>query len=404
MVNVAILGFGTVGSGVAEVLTTNGGLIDHRVDDLVRLKYIVDVRDFPDSPYQDRFVKDFAVIENDPEVDIVVETIGGAKAALDFTRRALEAGKSVVTSNKELVASHGYELTQLAREKGVCYLFEASVGGGIPIIRPLSQCLAANEILEIYGILNGTTNYILTRMIRTGLTFDAALQEAQDNGYAERDPSADVEGHDACRKICILAAIAFGRHIYPEQVPTQGITGVTLADVDYAESAGKKIKLLGRAIRREDGRVCAYVAPHLVDQSNPLAGVEDVFNGISVRGDAIGDVMFYGRGAGKLPTASAVVADVIDVARNMGSRKALSWEPGGEDTACGTDDLASRWYVRAKASVDGLRAALPDCKLLARRESGGEESACITAQELTRAELEEKLAGLEQHSLIRVLD
>ena len=404
MVNVAILGFGTVGSGVAEVLTGHENSIARKADGLIRLKYILDVRDFPDSPFAGKFVKDFAVIENDPEVDIVVETIGGAKAALDFTRRALEAGKSVVTSNKELVASHGYELTQLAREKGVCYLFEASVGGGIPIIRPLSQCLAANEILEIYGILNGTTNYILTRMIRTGLTFDAALQEAQDNGYAERDPSADVEGHDACRKICILAAIAFGRHIYPEQVPTQGITGVTLADVDYAESAGKKIKLLGRAIRREDGRVCAYVAPHLVDQSDPLAGVEDVFNAISVRGDAIGDVMFYGRGAGKLPTASAVVADVIDVARNMGSRKALSWEPGGEDTACGTDDLASRWYVRAKASVDGLRAALPDCKLLARRESGGEESACITAQELTRAELEEKLAGLEQHSLIRVLD
>ena len=404
MVNVAILGFGTVGSGVAEVLTGHENSIARKADGLIRLKYILDVRDFPDSPFAGKFVKDFAVIENDPEVDIVVETIGGAKAALDFTRRALEAGKSVVTSNKELVASHGYELTQLAREKGVCYLFEASVGGGIPIIRPLSQCLAANEILEIYGILNGTTNYILTRMIRTGLTFDAALQEAQDNGYAERDPSADVEGHDACRKICILAAIAFGRHIYPEQVPTQGITGVTLADVDYAESAGKKIKLLGRAIRGEDGRVCAYVAPHLVDQSDPLAGVEDVFNAISVRGDAIGDVMFYGRGAGKLPTASAVVADVIDVARNMGSRKALSWEPGGEDTACGTDDLASRWYVRAKASVDGLRAALPDCKLLARRESGGEESACITAQELTRAELEEKLAGLEQHSLIRVLD
>ena len=404
MVNVAILGFGTVGSGVAEVLTTNGGLIDHRVDDLVRLKYILDVRDFPDSPYRELFVKDFAVIESDPELDIVVETIGGAGVALDFTRRALEAGKSVVTSNTELVATHGYELTQLAREKGVCYLFEASVGGGIPIIRPLSQCLAANEILEIYGILNGTTNYILTRMIRAGLTFDAALAEAQEKGYAERDPSADVDGHDACRKICILADIAFGRHISPEQVPTQGITGVTLADVDYAESAGKKIKLLGRAIRREDGRVCAYVAPHLVDQANPLAGVEDVFNAISVRGDAIGDVMFYGRGAGKLPTASAVVADVIDVARNMGHRKALSWEPGGEDAACGTDALKSRWYVRAKAPVDALRSALPGCKLLARREGGGDESACLTGTALTRGELDQALAGLEVRSALRVLD
>ena len=404
MVNVAILGFGTVGSGVAEVLTGHENSIERKTGGLIRLKYILDVRPFPDSPFADRFVRDFAVVENDPEVDIVVETIGGTAVALDFTRRALEAGKSVVTSNKELVAAHGYELTQLAKEKGVCYLFEASVGGGIPIIRPLSQCLAANEILEIYGILNGTTNYILTRMIRAGLTFDAALKEAQDNGYAERDPSADVEGRDACRKICILAAIAFGRHIYPEQVSTQGITGITLADVDYAENAGKKIKLLGRAIRREDGRVCAYVAPHLVDQSNPLAGVEDVFNGISVRGDAIGDVMFYGRGAGKLPTASAVVADVMDVARNMGSRKALSWEPGSEDAVCGADALSSRWYVRAGVSAEELRTALPGCRLLARRESGGDESACITGEELTRDRLEKKLAGLETRALFRVLD
>ena len=404
MVNVAILGFGTVGSGVAEVLTGHENSIERKAGGLIRLKYILDVRELPDSPFADRFVKDFAVIVNDPEVDIVVETIGGANVALDFTRRALEAGKSVVTSNKELVATHGYELTQLAKEKGVCYLFEASVGGGIPIIRPLSQCLAANEILSIEGILNGTTNYILTRMIRAGLSFDAALKEAQDLGYAERDPSADVEGHDTCRKICILAAIAFGRHIYPHQVPTEGITGITLADVDYAESAGKKIKLLGRAIRGENGKVCALVAPHLVDQSDPLAGVEDVFNGISVRGDAIGDVMFYGRGAGKLPTASAVVADVMDVARNMGHSRALCWEPGGEDTTSGIE-LLSNWYVRVGASADALCAALPGCRLLGRRENGGDESACITAGgELSRTELEEKLAGLEPRALLRVLD
>ena len=404
MVNVAILGFGTVGSGVAEVLTGHESSIERKADGLIQLKYILDVRDFPDSPFAGRFVKDFAVIENDPEVDIVVETIGGAAVALDFTRRALEAGQSVVTSNKELVACHGYELTQLAKEKGVCYLFEASVGGGIPIIRPLSQCLAANEILEIYGILNGTTNYILTRMIRAGLSFDTALREAQKNGYAERDPSADVEGHDACRKICILAAIAFGRHIYPEQTPTEGINGITLADVDYAEGAGKKIKLLGRAIRQEDGRVCAYVAPHLVDQADPLAGVEDVFNAISVRGDAIGDVMFYGRGAGKLPTASAVVADVIDVARNMGHRKALSWEPGGEDAACGTDGLKSRWYVRAGCSAEALRTALGSCELLARRGTGEGEAACITTEAFIRSELDSRLAGLEIQSVIRVLN
>ena len=404
MVKDAVLGFGTVGSGVAEVLTGHENSIAQKTDDLVKLKYILDVRDFPNSPFSDLFVKDFSVIESDPEVNIVVETIGGATAALDFTRRALEAGKSVVTSNKELVATHGYELTQLAKEKGVCYLFEASVGGGIPIIRPLSQCLAANEILEIYGILNGTTNYILTRMIKAGLSFEQALREAQEKGYAERDPSADVEGQDACRKICILSAIAFGRHIYPDQVPTEGITKVTLADVDYAEGAGKKIKLLGRAIRMEDGRICAYVAPHLVDVSHPLAGVEDVFNGISVRGDAIGDVMFYGRGAGKLPTASAVVADVMDIARNMGHRKALCWAPGGPDAVSGTGNLASRWYVRVNAGADELRSSLGEVKLLARSGASGEEAACLTEEELTQPQLLEKLSGLDVRSVIRVLN
>ena len=236
MVNVAILGFGTVGSGVAEVLAKNGEHIDQKVETPVRLKYILDVRDFPESPFQDKIIHDFSTIENDKSVDIVVETIGGATVALDYTRRALRAGKSVVSSNKELVAERGYELIQLASQMGVSYLFEASVGGGIPILRPLSQCLAANELTEICGILNGTTNYILTRMIRAGLSFEAALKEAQENGYAEKDPTADVEGHDACRKICILASIAFGRPVYPRQVPTEGITGVTLADVAYAES------------------------------------------------------------------------------------------------------------------------------------------------------------------------
>ena len=402
MVNVAILGFGTVGSGVAEVLTGHESSIERKAEGLIRLKYILDVRDFPDSPFAGRFVKDFGVIENDPEVDIVVETIGGAGVALDFTRRALAAGKSVVTSNKELVAAHGYELTQAAKEKGVCYLFEASVGGGIPIIRPLSQCLAANEILEIYGILNGTTNYILTRMIRAGLTFDAALAEAQEKGYAERDPSADVDGHDACRKICILAAIAFGRHVYPEQVPTQGIAGVTLADVDYAESAGKKIKLLGRAIRREDGRVCAYVAPHLVDQSNPLAGVEDVFNAISVQGDAIGDVMFYGRGAGKLPTASAVVADVIDIAKDLKKDRHNGWEEGAPDLVVSDDSLVSAWYVRAQVSADQARKQCGEIHLLARSGAPAGEAAFLTAP-MTQPEIQEKLAGLDVGSLFRVL-
>ena len=403
MVNVAILGFGVVGSGVAEVLATNGPHIDQKVDDLIRLKYILDVRDFPDSPFADKVVHDFSVIENDPEVSIVVETIGGAKAALDFTRRALRAGKSVVTSNKELVAEHGCELLALAAEQGVSYLFEASVGGGIPILRPLNQCLAANEIEEITGILNGTTNYILTRMIRGGLSFDAALKEAQANGYAEQDPTADIEGHDACRKICILASLAFGRHIYPRQVPAEGITGVTLSDVAWAEACGKKLKLLGRAIRQADGRVCAYVSPHLVDVENPLAGVEDVFNAIAVKGNAIGDVMFYGRGAGKLPTASAVVADVIDAAKHRDEKKRVFWAEGGEDTTVSPDGLASAWYVRGSGDAGAVQAALPGARLLERADAPAGEFALVTPP-MTRAELDGKLAGAEPLSVFRLLD
>ena len=386
MVNVAILGFGTVGSGVAEVLTTNGGLIDHRVDDLVRLKYIVDVRDFPDSPYQDRFV----------------DTIGGATIALDFTTRALKAGKSVVTSNKELVATHGYELLQLARANGCSYLFEASVGGGIPILRPLTSCLAANELEQVTGILNGTTNYILTRMIRAGLTFDQALAEAQANGYAEKDPTADVDGHDACRKICILAALAFGRHVYPDQVPTQGIRGVTLEDVAYADSVGYKIKLLGRAIRQPEDKVCAFVAPHLVPGENPLAGVEDVFNAIAVTGNAIGDVMFYGRGAGKLPTASAVVADVIDIAKDLKKDRHNGWEEGAPDLVVSADSLVSAWYVRAQVSADQARKRCGEIHLLARSGAPAGEAAFLTAP-MTQPEIQEKLAGLDVGSLFRVL-
>ena len=382
MVNVAILGFGTVGSGVAEVIHKNGSHISQKVANQINLKYILDIREFPDSIFADKFVKDFSVIENDPEVDVVVETIGGATIALEYTRRALNAGKSVVTSNKELVATHGYELLQLAQQHNVSYLFEASVGGGIPIIRPISQCLGANELTEIAGILNGTTNYILTRMIRAGLSFETALKEAQDNGYAERDPSADIEGADACRKICILASLAFGRHIYPEQVPTEGITRITLSDVAFARSGDMKIKLLGRAIRREDDKVCAYVAPHLVPDESPLANVEDVFNAISVKGDAIGDVMFYGRGAGKLPTASAVVADVMDAAKHLKTRKYISWAEGGPDTVYSIDEVRNRWYVRVKAGT-----ALPEgCTALSNPDDA-ECAAFITGAELNEKEV-----------------
>jgi homoserine dehydrogenase len=402
MVNVAILGFGTVGSGVADVLTMNSRQIAQRAGHEVKLKYILDVRQFPDSPYKDCFVNDFSVIENDPEVDIVVETIGGATVALDFTTRALKAGKSVVSSNKELVATHGYDLLQLAVEKGVSYLFEASVGGGIPVLRPLTNCLAGNELTEVRGILNGTTNYILTRMIRAGLSFDQALKEAQDNGYAERDPSADIEGHDACRKICILAALAFGRHVYPDQVPTQGITAITLADVDYASSCGYKIKLLGRALRADDGRIYAYVAPHLVAGENPLSGVEDVFNAIAATGNAVGDVMFYGRGAGKLPTASAVVGDVVDIAKDVSKRKCNEWAAGQPDLVRSADELSFRWYVRANGSLDAARAACGEITPLARGGAPAAEIAFLT-EAMTQPELEAKLAALDVQSAIRVL-
>ncbi len=400
--NAAILGYGTVGSGVAEILLSHEQSIERKTRQPIRVKYILNRRPLP-AQLADRLVTDFSVIESDPDVDVVIETMGGTDAALDYTRRALTAGKHVVTSNKEMVAAHGYEMNLLAAEHGVCYLFEASVGGGIPIIRPLSQCLAANEILEIRGILNGTTNYILTRMIRAGLTFGEALAEAQEKGYAERDPSADVLGLDACRKICILSDIAFGRNVPPELVPAEGITAVTLEDVAYAASAGKRIKLLGRAVRQPDGRVCALVAPHLVDESDPLSGVEDVFNAITVRGDAIGEVMFYGRGAGKLPTASAVCADVLDIAAHQGHRRAMSWGPGGAEVLCPADGLRSRWYVRALEREEILQSALGRAQAL-HAPAAAEECACLTGEELTRAELDGRLTGLEVLSAFRVLD
>lgn len=402
MVNVAILGFGVVGSGVAEVLTRNGGSITEKTAEELNLKYILDVRDFPDSPYADKFVKDFSVIEADNEVDVVVETIGGAKAALDFTQRALKAGKSVVSSNKELVAEHGCELLKLAQENNVNYRFEASVGGGIPILHPLSQCLTANQLSEVRGILNGTTNYILTHMIGVGISFEEALKEAQERGYAEHDPTADVEGIDACRKICILADIAFGHHVSPSQVPTKGITQITLADVAYASAAGMRIKLLGRAIRQPDGRVMAYVAPHLVAESNPLAGVDDVFNAITVRGNAIGDVMFYGRGAGKLPTASAVVADVIEVAQHRRMRPNLTWTQGAADYAIGPETLKSQWYLRLEGTAKDL-VGLGPVTLLGRAGAQSDEVGLIT-EPMNQVELEKRLRGRKVLGVIRVLD
>ena len=349
MIDVAVLGFGVVGSGTVEVIDKNSERIARNAGRDIRVKHILDVRDFSGSPYENLFAKDFDTIVNDPDVAVVVETIGGVGAAREYTLRSLQAGKSVVTSNKELVALHGCELLKLAQEKGVNYLFEASVGGGIPIIRPLSQCMTANQISEIYGILNGTTNYILSEMLKNGAEFSEALVDAQKKGYAEADPTADIEGHDACRKICILSSLAFGRHIYPDQVPAEGIKGVTMEDMQFAAKLGCKIKLLGRT-RSVGDKVAAYVAPHLISLDNLLAGVDGVMNGIVVRGNAVGDVLFHGAGAGKMPTASAVVADIIDAAKHLRSHKPASWEEGGADTAADPSQLESAWYIRTSAS------------------------------------------------------
>ena len=403
MVNVAILGFGTVGSGVAEVLTKNGGLIDQRVDDLVRLKYILDVRDFPDSPFADCFVKDFSIIEQDPEVDIVVETIGGATIALEFTTRALKAGKSVVTSNKELVATHGYDLLQLARENGVSYLFEASVGGGIPILRPLCQCLAANEISSVCGILNGTTNYILTEMVQMGKSFDLALREAQQKGYAEADPTADVEGIDAGRKICILADLCFGKNVPPSSITMEGITKITPADIECARALGYKIKLLGRAMRTGPNSVTAFVAPHLISRSAPLANVDGVMNGISVRGDAVGEAMFFGPGAGSLPTASAVAADIIDCVRDPKTRTYTGWWPSEPGYVTAPDKISCRWMVRTNSPLADIAAAFSGVRFINAPNAAPDEYAFVTGY-MSGEELKAKTAGMSVLAKYRVLD
>ena len=331
MVKTAIMGHGTVGSGVAEILLGHNSMINSRIKDDIDVKYILDLREFDGLSYSDKFTKDFKCILNDDEVQIVVEAMGGINPAYDFVKQCLLNGKSVVTSNKELVAAKGAELLKIAKEKNVNFLFEASVGGGIPILRPIAQCLAANEITEITGILNGTTNYILNKMIVDNMDFDSALKLAQEMGFAERNPAADIEGHDACRKICILASLAFGKHVYPEQVSCEGITNITLSDVEYADSFDCVIKLIGNTKKIDDDKITATVRPTLVSRNNIISDVDGVFNAIMVTGDATGEVMFYGKGAGKLPTASAVVADVIDCAKHIKSRKYLEWVDGSDD-------------------------------------------------------------------------
>ena len=366
MLNAAILGFGTVGSGVAEVLTMNRDLLTKKVGQELNLKYILDTRDFPDSPFADRVIHDFAIIEQDPEVQLVSECIGGATIAYEFVKRCLLAGKHVTTSNKELVATKGYELLQIAKEKNVNFLFEASVGGGIPVLRPLYFDLAGNEISEVAGIVNGTTNYILTKMLGEGAAFADVLKDAQAKGYAEANPAADVEGLDACRKACILSALAFGFHVYPDMVPTEGITKITEEDVAIAASAGMKIKLLGRTKKLPDGKVCAFVAPHFIPLRCQLAHVDDVFNGLLVRANAVGEAMFYGPGAGKLPTASAVVGDLVDAAWHLNQRRDLDWADADPAAMVDVADVELPYIIRTEADQAAVEAAFgPATKLAA---------------------------------------
>ena len=411
MAEIAVLGHGVVGSGVLEVLLTHKDSIAKRAKEEIHVKRILDLREFPQLPYSGLFTKDFQEILDDPEIKIVVEVMGGLEPAFSYTKACLEKGKSVVTSNKELVAQKGAELLALAQKNNLNFLFEASVGGGIPIIRPLTSCLAQDEIDEIAGILNGTTNFILTKMIREQTSFADALALAQKLGYAERNPSADVDGHDACRKICILASLCFGKHIYPEFVHTEGIRSVTLEDVAYAEDWGGVIKLIGRAKRvpgNSDG-ILAMVSPALISKECQLASVDDVFNGILVRAEATGDVVFYGRGAGKLPTASAVIADVVNAAKPTDS-KTLLWQYDCKNHVLDSQQDVVWMYLRLTGTSDALQRAqnlFGEIRILHREGQPQDEIAFVTPA-MAEGTLQQKILQLtgercKLRSAIRVL-
>lgn len=396
MIQIAIMGLGTVGTGVARVVAENARQIERKLGEPLQVKTVL-VRHFKDGPYRQLMTDDFRKIEEDDSIRVVVETIGGVGAAYEYTKRALMAGKHVVTANKQLVAEKGCELLALAKKKNVNYLFEASVGGGIPVLHPLTQCMAANRIDEVYGILNGTTNYILTRMVRTGASFADALQEAQAKGYAEADPTADIEGIDAGRKTCILADLAFGHQVDPEKVPMEGISKLSLRDVKLAERAGYRIKLLGRAVRLPGGGRTAYVAPHLIPEDNPIAGVEDVFNAVVIRGNATGVVMFYGKGAGEMPTASACVADVMEALQASPRREEIGWSPdtdGFEDPA----ELQSRYYFRIEGSLGDAAGSFGQVEVLS--ENG--ETAFLTDR-ISGLEARQQARNLKTLACMRVL-
>ena len=395
MISIAVLGYGTVGSGVVEVLEKNKDVINQRAGDEISVKYVLDLRDFPGDPIQEKIVHDIDVIINDPEVQIVVEVMGGVEPAYTFVKRCLEAGKSVATSNKALVAKHGATLLSIAREREINFLFEASVGGGIPIIRALNSSLTADRIEEITGILNGTTNYMLTKMFYEGAQYDEVLKEAQDNGFAERNPEADVEGYDACRKIAILSSLISGHQVDFEDIYTEGITQITKEDMMYAKEMKMTIKLLASS-KRDGDHLHAIVAPALLGNEHPLYSVNGVFNAVFVNGNMLGDAMFYGSGAGKLPTASAVVADVVDCAKNKGRNIMMSWSEEKLDLLQ-IDDVKSRFFVRVSGHAAERQSEIEE--LFGKVEivavpSLSEEFAFITG-EITEQEYREKAEKLD---------
>ncbi len=398
MIQVAVLGYGTVGSGVVEVIEKNKEEINKKSGEELNIKYILDLRDFPGDPYENKVVHDVDQILDDPEVKIICETMGGLKPAYDFTKRALLSGKSVCTSNKELVAAHGPELIQIAHENKCNYLFEASVGGGIPIIRPLNYSLTAEKIDAITGILNGTTNYILSKMEKEGADFEDVLKEAQEKGYAEKNPEADVEGYDACRKIAILSSLMSGKNVKYEDVYTEGITKVTATDFIYAHAMGKTIKLLAQS-KEEDGNFYAMVAPFMISKNHPLYMVNDVFNAVCVHGNMLGDSMYYGRGAGKLPTASAVVSDVVDCARHIGKVIMCFWD--AEDvTLTGIDEASRSFFVRVSAEKEKEAIAVFESVRVVEADVPGEFA--FVTDVMTEKEFNKKAEAVGIISRIRI--
>lgn len=398
MIQVAVMGYGTVGSGVVEVIEKNKEEINKKSNEALNIKYILDLRNFPGDPYEDKIVHDVELILNDPEVQIICETMGGLKPAYEFTKRALMSGKSVCTSNKELVAAHGPELIQIAHEHTCNYLFEASVGGGIPIIRPLNYSLTAEKIDAIYGILNGTTNYILTRMEQEGAAFDTVLREAQEKGYAERNPEADIEGYDACRKIAILASLMCGRNVRYQEIATEGITKITSEDFVYARAMNRTIKLLGFC-KEENGEYYAMVSPVLIPKSHPLSMVNDVFNAVCVHGNMLGDSMYYGRGAGKLPTASAVVSDVVDCARHIGKIITCFWD--AEDVKLkSTDEVERAFFIRVP--LDQEKEALEVFGSARVIEADVEGEFAFVTDRMSEKEFKEKAAKVSVIGSIRM--